>query len=265
MTNCIRSCLIRRRHLPTCPADDHTDGAWLPADLDDTQIEQLSDGDNPAGRRDYWIGPYGGLEVWHPCPGCRPRDARHGVLCETCHNRIVGWLSGPHSLVWAYSWLTANLTPSVTGRTRQDWQRPGSDDGPAAPIRVTILDLRTLLSDRVYIAEERTREVFDRPDIGTFDLAKGCAFLHAWLTKIETDPDMTVWLYDKFDETMRDVANLVPWRDRPRKIIGVPCPECETEALADHGGDDDVTCRSCSAVISRARYDTWTRMLVEAS
>ena len=197
------------------------------------------------------------------CGGCQPRPARYGVLCEPDHNRINQWLTGQRGLLWTYNWLGENISRDGTSAARQDWQRPGGKDGPPLPIRETIHDLRTLLSDRIYIAEERAREVFDRPTRDLFDLATACHFLAAWLTKIEEDTELVLWMWEKFDEVMRDASIACPWSDRPRTIVGIACPNCEVESLARYPGDENVTCRNCWATIQPDRYEIWTRMLAE--
>jgi hypothetical protein len=252
MTECARGCLSRGRHRTDCSGGKFE--FVKPPD-------SLFNADRPhENRHKYWI-RYGGIETWQDCPGCLPRQAHNGALCEPCHNRIAGWLGGQRGLVWAYGWLGENLPRGGTSAARQDWQRPGGKDGPPLPIREAVHDLRVLLSDRVFIAEERVREEFDRPTRDLFNLALACNFLAAWLTKIEENGALVVWMWDKFDEVMRDLSNTVPWSDRPRLISGVACPHCETESLARYPGEEDITCRNCWAMIPKERYEIWTRML----
>jgi hypothetical protein len=259
---CIRGCTIRRKHLKDCPASDHSDGAFVAYSADEATLDGLCSGDHPRGRDKVWIGRYGGLETWHSCYGCKPRVARHGLLCPSCHLRLEEWVSGDHGLAWVYDWLGENLSRGGTSAARQDWQRPTGKEGAPLPIRESIHDHRVLLSDRVYIAEERTRQVFNRPAAeGAFDLAVALKFLSSWQVKIETEAELVVWMWDKFEETMRDAASIAPWRDAPRRILGVACPECELEALAVYSGDENVTCRNCRLVIPKERYEIWVRIL----
>ena len=80
MSDCIRGCRRRYRHLDAC-----------------------------TGTRD----------DGNECTGCQPRRASHGLLCWPCHRRLEQWLSnGPNSLAYAEYWLEANL-PKGSG-TRFD-------------------------------------------------------------------------------------------------------------------------------------------------
>lgn len=251
MTACARGCSLRGRHLTTCQG-----GRFAPVP---DPPDALFDADHPhAHQHEYWI-RWGGLEHWRDCHGCLPAEARHGVLCDADHNRLVRWLGG--GLQWTYAWLGANLARGGSSAARQDWQRPGGKDGPPSPIRESVHDLRTLLWDRVYIADERVREVFDRQTLDTYSMDAACNFLSAWLTKIEEDADLVVWMWEKFHEVMRDAANVCRWEDRPRPIVGIACPHCETESLARFPGDENVTCRTCWASIPPDRYEIWVRML----
>jgi hypothetical protein len=198
------------------------------------------------------------------CTGCLPKRARHGVLCETDHNRLTAWLTGDRGLTWAYGWLGENIARGGTTAARQDWQRPAGKDGPPLPIRETVHDIRVKLSDRVYEADEQVRDEFDRPARDTpFDLAQSCQFLRAWLTKIEEVEHLALHIYELFDEVMRETRLACPWADRPRPIIGIACPHCETESLARYPGDENVTCRTCWAKIAKERYTIWVRMLAD--
>jgi hypothetical protein len=252
MSDCARGCISRGRHRPNC---DGGQFAYV------KPPDNLFNADHPhPERHKYWI-RNGAVEAWQDCAGCRPAEAHHGTLCDPDHNRLTGWLTGQRGLVWAHAWLGQNLSRSGTSAARQDWQRPGGNNGQPLPIRETVHDLRTLMSDRVYIAEERVREVFDRPARDRFNMTTACQFLAAWLPKIEEEADLVVWMWDKFDEVMRDTARTCPWSDRPRPIVGVACPHCETEALARYPGEENITCRTCHAAIPKERYEIWTRML----
>ena len=254
---CARGCLSRGRHLAACQ-----DGSFEPYLH---PLAALFDGDRPhKDQAKIWIrggGDTWWLEHWQDCRGCMPRPATYGVLCEPDHNRMVTWLTGHRGLVWVHGWLGQNVARGGTSAARQDWQRPGGKDGPPLPIRETIHDLRTKLSDRLFEADEQVRDEFDRPARDTrFTVESACAFLHAWLTKIEDVEHLALRIFELFDEVMRDARKSCPWDDRPTPIRGIACPYCELMSLARYPGDENVTCRQCWASIPPERYEIWTRM-----
>ena len=253
MTACTRGCTARGRHVKDCPG-----GRFEFV----TPPDALFNADQPhPERHKYWI-RYSAIETWIDCTGCLPREARHGVLCEPDHNRLIQWFTGRRGLAWAHEWLGENVARGGSSAARQDWQRPGGKDGPPLPIREAVHDLRIKLSDRLFEADEQVRDEFDRPARDeTFTVNSACMFLHAWLTKIEEVEHLALRIYELFDEVMRDVRKVCPWDDRPRPIRGIACPHCEVESLARFPGDENVTCRQCWASIPSERYEIWVRML----
>lgn len=130
MSHCVHGCRQFRRHDNTCPVEDRQSGAWLPwtIDQDTAALLSLTPTEYRARALDdmcnadvrataatnagaVHIGRYGGLEVWHTCGGCLPREAEHGPFCSSCHHRLVGWLAGDTH--------KRKLTPS-----RPAWSRP---------------------------------------------------------------------------------------------------------------------------------------------
>lgn len=264
MTDCSHGCTVYRRHLNACPVKDHSAGTWTASTLTDEQRDALMDGDAflvglEVSRRDVWIGRYGGLETWLECGGCQPRDATYGTVCENCHARLTAWLS---QLSWLNGWLTANILPGNAAGAKQDWQRPGSQDGQPAPLRVAVLDVRDLLVSRMIELEDCARDVFDRPArTGEFHLPTAAAFLHAWLSKIEDDADLVNHMIELLEDLFRRARQIAPWEDRPRRISGIICPHCERTTLEVRPGNEDVSCRTCEATIPKTRYEIWTRIL----
>lgn len=338
---CVRGCLVFRRHLRDCPAEDRSQGAWLPVSLHGMSGEETRelffDADTrilaPRWREGVHVSQYGGLETWWPCRGCLPRQATYGALCESCHLRLAGWFAGAAhtvvftparfsqqwwaattlvtqpwtpargvlvwetkpvkrrewlpeqaSIAWAFDWLAADREPGQVG-AGNDKIVQGKKVPPAA-LNLTVHDLRQELAQtlgqwlgqvcdefklqgpawwRRRLTEARRRSA----DLADMDwrawvpqtqqeVTSAQAYLHAWLAKVEDVADLAVSIYDTADELMGRVEGVAPWRARPRRLPGIPCPECEAPALAIYEGDDYVTCQRCRVTISRKRYDIWS-------
>lgn len=269
MADCVRGCTVYHRHVTKCPVPDRSAGAWVPLTIPGMTGEETReahfDGDlnliRPDWRHAVWVGRYGGLETWHDCHGCQPRTAmEHRRVCEHCHDRLTEWLA---SLGWLYGWLSENIPPGNTAGARQDWQLSATSDGTPAPLRVSVLDARILLTDRVMELEDCARDVFDRPARQRFTLRAAVDFLTAWLSRIEDDPDLVVHMFELLEDLFRRSRQLVPWEDRPRRISGIICPHCERTTLEVKPGSEDVSCRTCNAVIPKEKYLFWIRVLAE--
>lgn len=267
---CCRGCTIRGRHLNTCRVEDHETEAWVEVSPTDQYLDELlapPTEDEPLLPRNpavagMAIGERGLIQRIH-CTGCKPRRAEHELVCATCHRRLQDWLDGEHGLVWVYGWMGENL-PIGGSSHQQEWSKPAKVSGSPAPLKVALAAHRILLLDRAFEVDTAARDLFDRPaNDRPFDLADTCRFLLAWLTKIEQDASFVGYVYEQFEEVMRDAAVMVPWRDRPRRVHGIMCPSCELMSLAVYGGDEDVTCLSCRSVIPKERYEIWTRILAD--
>lgn len=237
MTACIRGCVRRGRHLADC--DPHAECGHLVARDRDACTEPT-------------------------CPGCEPREARHGQLCDPCHRRMREWFGdGENSIQAALGHLTSRIYGGVPG-VDYDRQPHASDDGPPVPLNMTAYDARQLLMDRVFIYEERVREVFDlsAPDT-MFDPAPALRFLNAWLTKIEDEApsDLLFEMWGRLAESMSEAHAIAPWRAAVQRCKGIECPECGTMKLVIYGGEDVVTCRGCGEVYDRADYDRWAHLI----
>lgn len=242
MTACIRGCTIRQKHEEMCPVDDYETTAKY-----ETNVVPWLD-------QWQWV-------ISHTCHGCKPRQASNGTVCATCHHRLTDWLTGVNGLTWVHWWLGRNLAASGSSAARQDWQRVGTPDGHPTPLSIAVHDLRTHLSDRVLEVEDAVRDLFDRPSRDTpFNIRTACQFLNAWLTKIEDDGSLVGYVYEKLEEPMRDAGAIRPWRDRPRRLPGIPCPECDKAALAVMPGEENVTCRDCDCTLTPQRYLIWTHI-----
>lgn len=209
------------------------------------------------------------LREAHACPGCLPREATSGYLCDTCHTHLEEWLGdGPNGIAAVHVWLGANLTPTSSSAAREDWERSGTSEDLPAAIRPAIFDCRRLLEDRVYIAEERARSAgIGEPlsEVGLFDFGRGCAYLRRYILKIEEDALLVGELYRKLQASMIEAHGLAPWRATATKVRDkdgpIACPECERKSLMQFGGSDYVKCTSCGAAIDNKRFGIWTEMI----
>lgn len=201
------------------------------------------------------------------------------------------WAPAEGSIAWAYDWLAADREPRQTAAGMD--KVLGSKTPPAA-LALHVYDLRQDLAGfvarwigatclefdltgpnwwrrRVETARQRRSTGADNPadwranlPQGNREMTAGQRFLLAWLDRIE-GADYAVDLYDEAHDLMVRVASLAPWRARPRRIPGIPCPECDTCALVIYEGDDCVTCQHCQVIITRERYTIWSVMFEQAS
>lgn len=205
------------------------------------------------------------------CRACQPRLADQGWLCEHDHNRLNQWLGDgtPNSLLWAYRWLGSRIARAQT---------PSSDDGRGKPtkpgemplvIREDVHDCRQLLQDRIYIAEERARQVGIGGDViadlPPFDLAESISWLRNHLLRIEDHRDLIATTWRHLQDSMVTAHRIAPWRPTATLVRGsdgpIPCPNCQRATLMQFGGDDFVTCTTCGAVVLSSRFDQWTAMI----
>lgn len=203
-----------------------------------------------------------------PCRGCAPRHATEGHLCATCDTYLRQWLDVTqplkmHSLLWVHDWL--GLSQSLRGSRAPRWDFGRGQSGDRllpSPLNEAILDCRRLLEDRVYIAEERVREVFDgTPAVGRFDFTESVAFLASRILRIEDDADLCRHVYERFQDSMVTAHQLAPWRPVAERLSGIPCPHCERVSLVIEGGEDFATCRTCRCTVVSKRFDQWVAML----
>lgn len=207
------------------------------------------------------------------CRGCQPRLVEGGGwLCETCHRYLAEWLAdgATHSLLWVHRWLTFRLQPSLTV-VADDMRRPGVTLDLPSAMSETIYDARQLIEDRVFIADERARQVFEEPlaDLPPFDFAESVAWLRNRLFRIERHRDLTAMIYARFQDAVGQAHRVAPWRATATKVGGregmIPCPHCQRKTLMQFGGNSYVSCLTCHATISDDRFGIWTRMIEEGA
>lgn len=225
----------------------------------------------PAGATQDVLDP--GQKLALNCRGCLPREAESGWLCEHCHRYLDQWLADgkENSLLYAWRYLRTRYAPVQSSSAHQDWERSGTREDLPSALREAVLDCRRLMEDRVFIGEERARQVLTLPaekpiaDLPPFSMAEGVAFLRNHLLRIEDNRDLVAWLFVRVQDSMVDAHRLAPWRATATKVRGadgpIPCPHCERKTLMMYGGDSFVTCASCHMTIHRERFDQWSAMI----
>lgn len=223
------------------------------------------------------------------CRGCYPRLATQGHLCDTCDTYLRQWLdvtshtprtpdgkpaTRSHvpdckradcpgcewrtgSVLWVHWWLGLAQSARITRAPRWDTGRGEKDDLPS-PLSEAILDCRSLLVDRVYIAEERLRG-----RAGEFQ--RGVEHLARSVLRIEDDPDLCHHVYERLQDSVTTAHRLAPWRAQAERLQGIACPHCERMSLVIEGGEDFATCRSCRCTVVSRRFDQWVAMLTEGA
>ncbi len=192
-----------------------------------------------------------------------PVAARHGWLCDPCHNRLRRWLTDPtDGLLFAHDWTCANLG-GLHGVAYSDDQGHGTPD-QAAPINVQRLDIARRIEDHVKGWDDLYRDLFGQQAPNSrFTLASGIMFLANWLDRIEDgDPDPLVAMWDELALDMWDAHLATPWRPASRLVEGVPCATCGRTDLwrrppRCEGDELLVQCASCLAVMSDAQLARW--------
>lgn len=193
------------------------------------------------------------------CRGCLPRQAEHGRLCWPCHRRLELMLTDAPTVV---AWIHVHLPRGTSRPVKNDAEMRRGTKHPPAPIDFEVLDLedqwRASLSGWVgeLCEENHLTGPGDRePDT--------CArFLLTWLSTVETSE----WVDALFEELAwltTDSHAQAPWRPEMRRVKGVPCPECNQCTLAIFGGESDVSCLECRAIIPENRYGIWVQIAAE--
>jgi len=225
------------------------------------------------------VSKHGDLELWHACNGCAPRKAIHGLLCEQCHLRLVGWLGNDEgSLAWAWDWIAPDLGPSQSAAMSGKISR--GKPAPPAAISVHVLDLqsditmalgRWLLDLAAQFGLHGPDWWRQRVDGSTArraaapqiygEVHTAARYLVTWLDRIEGSDSLAGAMYVEAQSLMRRVEAVAPWQPKAQRLKGLACPECEREALVIFTGDEHLTCRRCTALVPRAKYDRWSALL----
>ena len=189
---------------------------------------------------------------------CADREAEHGDLCWPCHHRLELMLADLPTVV---DWLAVNKAGGSSTAAKQDWQRPGGDDGAPVPVDLAILDvseqIAASLAGWVECLVDST-SLTGPPDTGRVSV--DAAYLSTHLTAVECAA-FVADLWDELSWLTSQAHALAPWRPEVRRLTGVPCPECHEAKLVIYGGDVDVTCQGCRAMIPEDRYGLWVRIV----
>lgn len=112
-----------------------------------------------------------------------------------------------------------------------------------------------------------TREVFlEDPEWvwseppAEFEVRSAAKWLLAQLALLETCPGIGD-LWTELAELMSQAHAVAPWREQAATLAGIECPECHKLTLKLFGGEEDVTCTTCHAIIKWNRYAIWVRQL----
>lgn len=239
-----------------------------------------------------------GRECDEFCGGCLPREAEYGHLCFHCHKRLKRDLELVPGQV---AILKADLPPSVAlsftmpteakvgpvWRTDTDqsmtamYARPNmASPQESEPIRLACLDLAQQVEDWMSAMVERLVDDYGMsgPDRKLapverdparcghppyrFEVTTASAWLVEQIERVE-------W-YESVGDDAEDLSMLLaqahalrPWREQATRIPGIPCPNCQREALVQFAGESDVECLNprCKSIFDPDRYGIWTRIL----
>lgn len=264
--DCARGCTQIRYHVVSCPVERGAQWAFVPAALSDAERELIVDADlyaqGKTGDLRHALYALRTTSLWrvHDCWGCAPRRARFGVLCARDHNKLVEQLD---QLPWIYDWLTQNIEP---GSVVQSEARKLRVAGSPAPGNIAVWDARELLVDVLRDTAKHVRVRFKlQRSKKQQNVATMSQFLRAWLEKIEEIDDLAVFVVDAVDSIVTQARRVAPWDAKPRRLEGVPCPECEAQTLVIPPGTVDARCtnRECGYLLKEKDLDFWVHLLVQ--
>lgn len=189
------------------------------------------------------------------CDGCLPRRADHGLLCHTCHRRLELML---HDAPTVVRWLTGNLASGQGAAASGDIVKTSND--LLLPIKAGIFDERQAIMDALAAWADDIAETLGVTGPLTHSPENDTRFLSTWLTSIERLDPIGDW-WEELAEHTSNAHSLAPWRPAVRRVPGVPCPRCEETNLVIYGGDTDVTCQSCKAMMTENEFWLWENVL----
>lgn len=187
------------------------------------------------------------------CKGCLPRRAQYGHLCHTCHRRLELML---HDAPTVDRWLTGNLSGGQSGESEK---LTGSKE-LRLPIKVSIYDERQATRDSLAVWADDVAETLGVRGPLRHDVEADAKFLRTWLTSIERLDPIGDW-WEELAEHISNAHALAPWRPEMRRVPGVPCPRCEETNLRIYGGETDVCCGSCKAMMTENEFWLWENVL----
>lgn len=188
------------------------------------------------------------------CSGCLPRRAQYGRLCHTCHRRLELMLFDAPTVV---NWLTGNL--ATGGTASDDPHVTGSRDLPL-PIKAAIFDERQAMCDALSVWADDIAETLGVTGPLSHTAEHDARFLLTWLSSIERMDPIGDW-WEELAEHTSNAHALAPWRPAMRRIRRVPCPRCGETNLGIFGGESDITCLSCRAMMTEDQFELWQTVL----
>ena len=189
------------------------------------------------------------------CSGCLPRRAEYGLLCWPCHRRYELML---HDAPTVYRWLTGNMATGQGAATEGD-HVTASKELPL-PIKAAVYDIRELMADQFAATVDHLVELLGVTGPGRHSVERDVRFMQTWLGSVERQDFIADW-WEELADTMVQAHALAPWRPAMRRVAGVPCPRCEESNLAIFGGESDITCLSCRAMMTEDQFELWQNVL----
>lgn len=214
------------------------------------------------------------------CPGCQPREASVGLLCEPCVGRVTrALLDAPHLVAW----LRENVAPGSGGDAPRV---AGTREAPAPLSLAAVDDIDTIVTCVVLAVITHTRDtrltgprligvraVRDGDGsarvVGILSAAEAeesTGQLAGWVIDHLAGIAASTWGHHWADMMTRAVAvasKRFPRADPARKLP-IPCPSCDRVMLYMHppvaaGHPTTVTCHAsdCARVLTEADY--WLR------
>lgn len=110
--------------------------------------------------------------------------------------------------------------------------------------------------------------VYRGPDVGQyvwvdpperFEVSTACRWLLTHLNRLEHLEGIGDEM-ESLSAAMGQAHSIVPWREQVSRLRGIPCPHCQRVRLVLYGGMSDVTCESCGKRYPWERYAIWVKM-----
>lgn len=188
----------------------------------------------------------------------RPPAYTDSMMCGPCFNRLRADIA---TLVGAYEWLGISMRAPGPAWKTGTIHRSGD---PRLPFRTDLFDAREDIAGKLTswaraVAEEHVPALRGPADGEPRTVGRWLIAQLPWISDQPWCDAMAAELGD----AARRAYGLAPW-DRLRRDLPLPCPGCGLLSLAQHGGDEQVTCRirTCGHAMPWADY--W-RLVVEAS
>jgi ribosomal protein S27E len=203
-----------------------------------------------------------------PCvyPGCRDSDGNahttRDVICDRSryhYRRLLDWIG------WDYVTIRATMPKPVSrgARTRSSGSKVYGH--PAEWASDTLAEIANLLNGW----EDTLREALGHDPavhpghVEHRRVALGLNYLTNWFDQLctfEGAADAAA----EFEQLHHGIRRALGHTGRS-EFVKLPCPQCEMLSLfrTISAGRDEIDCRSCGAVVTKAQYGLYTRILVD--